>query len=62
MTAISAVAYAQIRRRTAQRRADCAYGHVAFAVEDRDGLKFWACRNCRAYANFGTGQAWRYHP
>jgi hypothetical protein len=57
---ITQVGYDQIRRRAEHRRGGCAGGaHVAFAVADRAGVKFWACRACPAYADFGTGQAWR---
>lgn len=40
----------------------CAGGHLAFGTTDRDGRGVWACRLCPAYADFGTGQAWRHHP
>lgn len=53
---ITQVAYDQIRRRS--RGPGCAGGaHVGFAVLDRDGAKFWACRMCPATKDFG-GAGW----
>lgn len=61
LTSVTQVYYDQIRRRHQAPR-DCGLGHIAFATVDRDGHPVWVCRRCPAYADFGTGQAWRRHP
>lgn len=63
LTSVTQTHYEQIRRRYLRGCDEGSHGDYsqpARAIVDRDGMKLWICgRGCPAYAEFGTGQAWR---